>query len=155
MVIALHHLNRSFVLWRGTNWPLLEPKIIINIYIYIYICITKASETPTIFHISPILKKKKQNVIEFFKTRLCLFLSWRLCLYLSRYCAFSSNSSQLPLNQTHGKPIRPTASQQQNIIASHLKTHHTHQQTSSSSESISFLRPPIMNTIKAIQTSIF
>lgn len=63
------------------------------------IYINEASETPTIFHVSTILKKKKTE-----KKCNKTFLNLMLCL--SMLCLlFPTFLYQLLLDQTHGKPI--------------------------------------------------
>ena len=111
--------------------------IYLYLSIYIYIYITAVFKTLTIFHISIIYIKKK-NVIEFFKTRLCL----------SRF-PFHEDSSFTFHNTVPSLPAPPQSDPRQanrkassHHIVSHLKTHHTHQQTSSSSESSPSLEHP-------------
>ena len=110
---------------------------------------TEASESPTIFHISIILKKKKRNktfikpepdALPFPFTMLCLLFTvflYQLLLY------------QLLFDQTHDKPTAKhrISSKDPQIPQSKptIPLIPTNQQTPSSSKqrSISFLKPPI------------
>ena len=127
LLSGLLHLHVSINLKNGENRRVLNVRRARNFlikkchFIYIYIYNRNFWNSHNFPRQQNFKKKKtKQNIIEFFKTRLCLS---RFPFHEDSAFAFHDTVPSLPTSPssffTSSFSIRPTASQQQSIITSH------------------------------------